>query len=688
MATGLGKTFLAALDAKRFAGEKGRVLFIVHQKDILEQAKEAFYSVFGNKATYGYYHGFRKDKKKQIMFATFQTLFKKKSKFKPEEFDYVVVDETHHAQATTYRPVVTYFKPKFMLGITATPDRRDGLKISELYENNIPYQMDLIKALSRGYLAPVEYEIFSSNLDDFSIKEAGQKYTIKDLNRYLFIPRRDEEIAKLFYEKIKKIKNAKALVFCPNIKYAERMKKYFADSVVVHANSGAETRREAISAFKDGKYKVIFTVNLFNEGVDIPDVNVIVFLRSTVSYTIFYQQLGRGLRKSVGKEKVTVLDFVANYDRVKILYDLKAKLKDELAEERKHGDRVPKEDYFWNTNVKFTQENADIFKILERFEADRAKPHGYWTEEKLLAELEILCKNLGRFPTQSYLYTCGRSDLMHGINRLGGAHYFAEKLAYVLSQKPKNYWNEESVLAELRPICKKLDKFPTREFLESIGRYDLNSAMSKRGGLHRFAEKLGYTISKKSDYYWSEEKVLEELRAICKNTGSFPTQKYLRNSGRFDLMHAIDKRDGLYYFAEKLGYTLSQKPVGYWSAEKVTAELKPICKKLGKFPTREYLRNSGRSDLDNAMNQHDGLHYFAKQLGYTLSEKPKNYWNEGSVIAELRLICKKLGNFPTMVYIVKTGNSSLPQYVAKLGGVTYFAKKLGYERKGRDWIKI
>src|SRR3989344_717282 len=693
MATGLGKTYLAALDAKRFVGKKGRVLFIVHQKEILEQAEESFYKVFRDKATYGYYHGHRKDRKKRIIFATFQTLYKSKNKFKPDEFDYIIVDETHHAHARTYKPVVTYFKPKFMLGLTATPDRSDGLKASELYENNIPYEMGLIKALSKRYLAPVKYEIFNSNFGEININAGGFKYTITDLNRYLFIPQRDEEIAEKFYKKTSGVKNPKAIIFCPNIKYAERMKKHFADSAVVHNRIGTEERNARISQFREGKIKVILTVDLFNEGVDIPDANVIVFLRSTVSYIIFYQQLGRGLRKTVGKDKVLVLDFVANYDRVKILYNLRAKLADELERRRKTGTRVPKADYFWDdANFKFTQEKVHVFKILERIEAERAKrkPRDYWTEKTILQELGAVCKDLGQFPTAAYLKQIGKDTIIPRMYRYGDFYYFAKKLGYDVGKKPTGYWTEKKVISELKPICKKLGEFPSASYLKKIGKANLDSAIGASRGTYYFAKKLGCETAQKRKGNWNKKTTIKELRAICKKLKRFPTGADFRKIRRMDLENAVRKYGGSHHFAKKVGYKLKFKPAGYWTEKTVTRELKTISRRIGKFPNLSYLDKTNRNDLRAAITKYGGTYYFAKKLGYELSKKRKGYWTEKRILSELKAICRKIGRFPNQAYLTKIGKKPLHSQIIQKGGVHYFAKKLKYEtnRKHKGyWTK-
>lgn len=726
MATGLGKTYLVALDAHRFLKKKGKILFIVHQTDILEQAEKAFFDVFGTDYSTGFYHGFKKDKDADILFATFQTLSKKLRKFKPNEFDYVIVDETHHAHARTYKPVVDYFKPKFRVGITATPDRRDSLEVAEFYDYNIAFDLGLEKALVRGYLCPVKYRLFTDNVNYKGITDGIFNYTVKDLNKKLFIPKRDDEIAKEYYAAIKSVKDPKTIIFCPSIGYAEMIHKYFADSIVLHSRVKRARRAEIIDDFKAGKYKAILTIDMFNEGVDVPDANVIVFLRSTQSHTIFIQQLGRGLRKLERKKHVLVLDFVANCERVKMLWGFKSRINEEFKKVSRY--KTNKGMYFHIADVDFDKKARDILEVLKKIEESRAKPWHYWDNfENLKKELLPICEELNKFPTQAYLHSIKRDDISNAISKHGGTPKVAKEVGYPTDFTPVGYWDKiETLKAELLPICKDLGSFPSGTYLRSIGRRDLEHAIIYHGKPNIVASKLGYPLSTKTKGYWKDFKNLKkEVLPICKKLHEFPTFDYLRSIDKAELISVINRHGGVSKVAKKLGYPTAQKSKGYWNDfTNVRAELLPICKQLGYLPSENYLRGVGRSCLGNAIGLHGGAQKVARRLGYPTASEPKKskfptlsyltsigrgellhpitrhggvhevakrlgyevdgaeygYWKDfKNVKKELLPICKKLGKFPTLAYLRRIGKGGLAKAIPQHGGVHEVARRLGYE---------
>lgn len=327
LATGLGKTILSALDAKNTGSE--RILFIVHINEILRQTKEVFEKVFPErKNDLGLYNGNEKEKDKKIIFASIQTLGKKKhlETFSPNHFDYIIVDETHHTAAPTYGSIFSYFKPKFFLGLTATPDRMDQKDILGYYNNNIVFEMDQERAIEQGYLAPFKYYGFKDSIDYSDIYYNGFKYDTKDLNKHLLIDERDQAIIKKFNEMAG---DRKTIGFCASIEHADRCAAKFnaagINAISIHSRAaGLDTaddkdKSPLIKYFRDGKCQVAFVVDMFNEGVDIPDVSCLLFLRPTESRTVFVQHMGRGLRISPGKENVLILDFIGNYRTANII---------------------------------------------------------------------------------------------------------------------------------------------------------------------------------------------------------------------------------------------------------------------------------------------------------------------------------------------------------------------------------
>ena len=317
-ATGVGKTYLAAFDSKNYE----RVLFVAHKEEILKQAADSFYNV-RNSEDYGFFNGNTKCTDKSVIFASVATLGKteylNETYFSSDYFDYIVIDEFHHVVSEQYRRIVSYFTPKFLLGLTATPERMDGRNIYELCDYNVPYEISLKEAINKGMLVPFHYYGIFDETDYSKLRIIRGRYDEKDLNKvYIGNARRYD----LIYKYYCKYSSKRALGFCCSRAHAEEMAKQFSQrgipSVAVYSNADSEfsmERGEAIEKLKAGEIKVIFSVDMFNEGVDVPSVDMVLFLRPTESPIVFLQQLGRGLRKSKGKEYLNVLDFIGNYEK-------------------------------------------------------------------------------------------------------------------------------------------------------------------------------------------------------------------------------------------------------------------------------------------------------------------------------------------------------------------------------------
>lgn len=328
MASGMGKTLTSAAEVRQFfqEGREGRVLFLCNREDLLMQAYDVYREYFGKIKSYGLFTGFRKVKQKtDFVFATYQSLQKNLAKFGEEDFAYIVVDEAHHAQAPTFRKVLDYFKPQFLLGMTATPDRLDGLLITEIF-GEIVFRIDVFEGIATEWLAEVDYYIMMNNSRRFVrfIKRWGFK-SIDAIDKKFFVPKRDKEIVHLIMKYARKFtKNPRIMVFCRSVEHAERIAELFDNVGVVHSKKTARQNRLTLQDYRDGKLSVIVSVQMLNEGLDVPETDVVVFLRNTVSPTVFFQQLGRGLRITSDKRKVLVLDFVANCKRIAMILSLLA----------------------------------------------------------------------------------------------------------------------------------------------------------------------------------------------------------------------------------------------------------------------------------------------------------------------------------------------------------------------------
>ena len=317
-ATGVGKTYLAAFDSEKYE----RVLFVAHREEILKQAAVSFKNV-RHSEDYGFFHGKQKDTDKAVIFASVATLGRKeylsKEFFAPDYFDYLIIDEFHHSTTGQYQEIIKYFKPKFLLGLTATPERMDGKNIYEICDYNVPYEISLKEAINKGVLVPFHYYGIYDETDYSSLHFVKGHYDEKELNEtYIGNVKRYE----LIYKYYMKYRSKRALGFCCSRQHAEEMAREFCnrgiESVAVYSNSEgefSEDRDIAIEKLKNQEIKVIFSVDMFNEGVDIASLDMVMFLRPTESPIVFLQQLGRGLRTSKGKEYLNVLDFIGNYEK-------------------------------------------------------------------------------------------------------------------------------------------------------------------------------------------------------------------------------------------------------------------------------------------------------------------------------------------------------------------------------------
>ncbi len=318
-ATGVGKTALAAFDSKDYE----RILFVAHREEILKQAATTFQNIRGTD-DYGFFNGNEKCTDKPIIFASVSTLgnnrYLNKDYFAPEYFQYLVIDEIHHGVTNQYKRVVEYFKPEFMLGLTATPERMDGRSIYEICDYNVPYEIPLKEAINKGMLVPFHYYGIYDDVTDYEgLHLVRGRFKEDELNeRFINNERRYD----LIYKYYCKYGSRRALGFCCSRAHAEDMARAFSErgipSAAVYSDADgayAKDRKEAIRELKDGSIRVIFSVDMFNEGVDITSVDMVMFLRPTESPVVFLQQLGRGLRRDRGKEYLNVLDFIGNYEK-------------------------------------------------------------------------------------------------------------------------------------------------------------------------------------------------------------------------------------------------------------------------------------------------------------------------------------------------------------------------------------
>lgn len=308
---GTGKTRIAAEDAKRHGAEK--ILYVAHTHEILDVAESEFAAVFGV-AHVQRLSGEKAKVLRKVNLATIQSLKNRISLFSPTSFDFVIIDEFHHAAAVSYRRLIDTLKPAFLLGLSATPFRGDRQDIASLCHGNVLVNAELRTGIDSGILAPYHYFGAFDDVDYSTIKRNGLSYTIRDLEKALVIPARDAAII----AKWKEHANASpTLAFCCSHTHATRVAASFRAAGVPAkpylATTPQKERRLLASDLEKGKISILCVVDVLNEGADFPFVECLLFLRPTESKRIFFQQLGRGLRRFVGKAHCTVIDFIGNF---------------------------------------------------------------------------------------------------------------------------------------------------------------------------------------------------------------------------------------------------------------------------------------------------------------------------------------------------------------------------------------
>ncbi len=395
MATGLGKTYLAAFFAEQF----NRVLFIAHREEILRQAKQSFAQVLPNKSS-SLYNQEEKNNDADHIFASVFTLSRKNHlhRFDPNAFDLIIVDEFHHAAAKSYQGILEYFKPEFLLGITATPDRLDGKDVYALCDNNVAFQMHFIEAIQHGYLTPFKYYGVYDETDYSSITWLGNRYDQHELEAKQL----KEAVAEKVFHAWQEHKQTRTISFCSSIRQAKYLEDYFVkkgmNAISLHSKTIGYSRQEAIQALTDQTIDIIFTVDLFNEGVDIPEVDTLLFVRPTESLTIYTQQVGRGLRLSHGKTHCHIIDLIGNYKHA----DVKLQLFDT---ERDRHSRTLKQvipEVPTNCELNLDVKVVDLIKYLVRKRQPR--------KERRVSSFHMLKTELGRRPTYLEMHRYGQED--------------------------------------------------------------------------------------------------------------------------------------------------------------------------------------------------------------------------------------------------------------------------------------
>jgi superfamily II DNA or RNA helicase len=688
LATGIGKTYLAAFDAKRFcAPTDGKVLFLVHNTEILRQSADKFSNVWSDAST-GLYYSTEKTTDAQILFASMQTMSKDNHQalFDPTHFDYIIIDESHRTPTASYKKILAYFKPKFLLGITATPDRLDEQEILPFYENNLVFEMGQREAIDSGFLVPFKYYGLNDNIDYSNIRYSGYKYNVQDLDKLLMIDNRDNAVIQKFRELAS---GKRGIGFCVSIKHAERCAKKFKEAgfsaVAIHSKMDKEERDSTVLRFRNGEIQLAFVRDIFNEGVDFPDIETLLFLRPTESKTIFIQQLGRGLRLSPRKEAVTVLDFIGNYKKA-------GKVRDYLEglntndEQTLDKDGKPEYQYPYGCEVKFDEEVIELFKEQETI-----------TKEDLLNNYIRVKDALGRQPTITDINQNGDYTAHYYLQAFGTWNKFLESVGEV------GNLNKEILTKTYFEVKEKIGRIPTKKDMDD--NCDFNSGAYQKfwGTWRKFLASIGeITYGGKLN----TEVLIKEYHDLKKKLGHQPTKIEIDNFAQYSsasyqtyfgtwkkFLASIGEIKLYSNYDELLSKRKKKRKKGVRRAtdEELIADYHRVKNILGRQPTRNEYQKNGEYASGTILNRWGSWSDFLTILG-DASEYQNSNFSEDELIENYKRVRDELGKIPTIKQLKELGKVGIHHYQRCFGSYKEFLKQIGektvQEQLADEYIKV
>ena len=443
-ATGTGKTYASAFALRE--NKPGRALFLVHREQIAKQAIESYKKIFGETKTFGLLSGNSKEFEADFLFSTMQMMSKEDifKKFKEDEFDIIVIDEAHRIGASSYQKIIQYFKSKLLLGMTASPERTDGYDVYKEFNYNIACEIRLKQALEENFLCPFHY--FGITDIEFDGETIDENTELSDFSKLTCDERVNYIIKQIeFYGHSGTTTNG--LVFCSSKREALALSDKFNDrgyfTVVLTGEDSQEKREEAINRLTskniEEKIDYIFTVDIFNEGVDIPEINQVIMLRPTESPIVFVQQLGRGLRKAIDKEYVVILDFIGNYKNnfmipIALSGD-RSYNKDNIRRYVLEGERIIP----GSSTIHFDEiSKKRIFEAID---------HADFTDIKLIKEnYNNLKRKLGRIPSLLDFDKYGEMDVFRIFDNKSLGSYYKFLVKYEKKFKIRLNMNEEKMV--------------------------------------------------------------------------------------------------------------------------------------------------------------------------------------------------------------------------------------------------
>ncbi len=664
MASGLGKTLTAIFDLQQFLQNcpSARILCLCHQENILLQSKSKFRKVFGEEYSYGMFTGtYKTTHPVNFLFATFQTMRDHREEFPPDAFDYIVVDEAHHTAAETYQPTADYFNPQFLLGLTATKDRMDGQNILDTYEQ-VLYQMDIYDGWNEGWLARVDYRIMLDDLNEEEFKKyvgphaTSEKVSLSQLNKTIFAPQHDEGIVASIREQIADLEDPSIFIFCSGIDHANAMAHQFGgEAAVIHSGQSAGLNEAILSEFRSGGIRIIVSVDMLNEGIDVPEADVVVFLRATESSTIFFQQLGRGLRISGKKRTVRVLDYVANIERIATILEMEEVARQRIPASPTYSPSASKPDPLV-VNIpatKFKVRRVDVERLLEKAKAGRG-----WSDEELISAILQQCQILGRTPTMEDMKSNNKlPDPGTYISRFGSWSRALRLCGLTLN---KGNWDDlsDEELLSLIALKSKNGTMPTFDDIKRDPLLPHPSLFHRRfGNWGDIAKRLGLKMTRsQAGLFDKKEKseLCEILRQEAKKlNGKSPSRSYMRAHQELPAPYAFVAAFGSWNAALRAaGLSVNQVTI---SDEDMLSALRLKAEAMGRTPTRIDVRRDDKMPSDVSYANRFGSFLKALQLaGLTYGNRPG--WRRDSdsqqaldleMLKKLRTFMKQIGHHPT-----------------------------------------
>lgn len=539
-ATGTGKTYASAFALRE--NKPGRALFLVHREQIAKQAIESYKKIFGETKTFGLLSGNSKEFEADFLFSTMQMMSKEDifKKFKEDEFDIIVIDEVHRIGASSYQKIIQYFKPKLLLGMTASPERTDGYDVYKEFNYNIACEIRLKQALEENFLCPFHY--FGITDIEFDGKTIDENTELSDFSKLTCDERVNYIIKQIeFYGHSGTTTNG--LVFCSSKREALALSDKFNDrgyfTVVLTGEDSQEKREEAINRLTskniEEKIDYIFTVDIFNEGVDIPEINQVIMLRPTESPIVFVQQLGRGLRKAADKEYVVILDFIGNYKNnfmipIALSGD-RSYNKDNIRRYVLEGERIIP----GSSTIHFDEiSKKSIFEAID---------HADFTDIKLIKEnYTNLKRKLGRIPSLLDFDKYGEMDVFRIFDNKSLGSYYKFLVKYEKKFKIRLNMNEEKMIEF---ISKKIANGKRIHELELLNILNNES--------DNLLEKLQKKINVKYGFYLDEK--------IKRSIVNVLTNNFASGSGKKTYKECIfiEENDNDYRISKKFDEMLKNK---------------------------------------------------------------------------------------------------------------------------------